>query len=388
MHRPDPSLALLKVLAGEGGYRLYHLLASGRRLFVFLKCARIVLFHTFYNGKINNAETIVLVKGPNQIRLWQRQLQELRDEFGDIGVCAISQIGSHAASGYLPRFSIWLALRQVATLLAMLVTGRRRYLNLFLILFYSSIKSSVDLGFPHVCNVICYNDQPFEVSSIIFALNQRKGTKTIVLQHGLILDKTFYFPTNAREFRAWGELSRQHFYSRHPDGALTVKGRYKKDEVRKSDHFVPVNKSCLAILAATSFRRDDLDQMIDAMRNCMRLLEKEQAVCAIKLHPATKGALWLRWWIRKQLPNILFETDDMEDLAVKYDVLITRNSTSAIDFLLLGKPVVFLEYGRGPFPSLDYGLTLHDLGHGDQIFARASAKEGARARFIKEALNV
>lgn len=359
-------------------------------MFVFLKCVRTVLFHTFHAGGVNDARTIVLLKGPNQSRLFRRQANELSDEFGEIGICAISRIKDQVGSIYLPRFSIRASIRQIAVLLAMLGTGRRRYLDIFYLLFFSSMRASVQAGMPHVRDFICYNDQPFEVAAIIAALHQRDDVKTTVIQHGLILNEAFYFPSNAQVFRAWGELSRQHFRSRHPNGRLVVTGRYKEDRLRKSENFVAPREDRLSILAATSFRGEDLKQMVGAISEIITSPEHQRTVIAVKLHPATKAAWRVRLWLRRSIPGVLIQLEDIEDLAFSHDILLTKNSTSAVDFLLLGKPVIFLDLKNDEgFPSGSYGFTTEDwvaMFSGD--LAVSTSKSSDRIHFLKASINV
>jgi hypothetical protein len=80
----------------------------------------------------------------------------------------------------------------------------------------------------------------------------------------------------------------------------------------------------------------------------------------------------------------------MEMLAERRDALITYNSTSAVDFLLRGKPVFFVDPHSGDeFPSMAYGLRFTDLE--DFVVScdfGLSNHNKARLQFLKRTLNV
>lgn len=386
----SPSLALLKTLAGEGKYHLYRLLTNGKRIFLFLKCAKVVTFHTFRSGKPNYASRVTFIKGANQLRLCRRQYNELKEEFGSLHVCAMSSLKYFPNQSYLPKFSLKDASIQYYYLLYMLILGKKRYLNLFLLSFYNSINKSLNYGLPCIQEALFFNDQPFEMAAIAYSLNSRDDVRTVTKQHGLILSENFYFPTNSKEFHAWGNLSRRHFSSRVSTGKLIIRGRSKTDGLRKRADFVLPEGGMrnLRILGATSFLMSDIASLIRALREEFPA-HSAQPVIGIKLHPATKAAWLVRRRIRRALPNAAIEMSDMEDLASEYDILVTKNSSSAIDFMLLGKPVIFLSPpAKAKFPSVQYGFDLEDIRNFINNRKIEIGKNKKRLQFLKESLNV
>lgn len=391
MPRPKPSLRLLRTLAGEGDFHLYRLLGEGKGVFVFFKCLRTVLYHALNGGSRSNATTVIFVTGKNQLRLSRRQLPELKREFGDFRLGALSLLKGSPEILRLPRFRIGHALRQILLLFLMLITSRRRYLNLFLLEFFNAIRESSYEGLPRIATLICYNDQPFQTAAVIAAVHERGSVRTIVIQHGLILSETFYFPTNAQEFRAWGELSREHYRSRCDASRFVVSGRYVNDQAQKSNSFVlPTNVTEeIKILAATSHATKDLRELVSAISRIMHT-NSGNARFAIKLHPATKFAWLTRLWLRRALPGVRIETGEMEDLAPRYDILVTKNSTSALDFLLLGKPVFVTEVKFGKsFPSSNYAFDIVDFADLPLLTDISLTRQNNnRLEFLKDSLNV
>lgn len=250
---------------------------------------------------------------------------------------------------------------------------------------------AVDGSLSSARNFICYNDQPFDVAAIISALHQRGNCRTITIQHGLILSEKFYFPTNTQEFWAWGELSRLHFRSRLPDGKFVIKGRYPDDAESKSNTFI-LPKSADAswkILIAPSHQHNEVKSLVQLIKNNLPKSEASNTHIGIKLHPATKGVPLIRLWLYIFAQGFSIERVNMEKLSLQYNALLTKNSTSAVDFLLRGKPVVFSDLPSGSlFPSPDYGISPSQFSKLLDKALDLKAKNAARLQFLSFSLNV
>lgn len=386
-----PSLKLLRILAGEGDFHLYRQLKEGRRLFLFAKCFLITLSYFKGRGASAGARTVVFVKGANQLRYYQHAGAQLQEELGSLQMFTAAPLPEQAESPMLPRMGFRPAWQQTICLLMMLITGKRRYLNLYLLSFATAIDRSVYMGLRQVESFVCFNDQPYDVAAILYALNRRNNVRTIVIQHGLILSEEFYFPSVAKEFWAWGSLSRQHYRAWESDSKIIIKGRYSNDGNQKSNDFIwPAPGRAIRILVAPSFFHVEVRELLTSLNQVLGNENKETLRVAIKFHPATKLAWRLRLWCKKNAPWLSEENEAMEALADKYDLLITKDSTSAVDFLLRGKPVFFLNMGEGlVFPSPLYGFDLCDILNVSTgpalIFKR---KNDPRLCFLEIALNV
>lgn len=387
-----PTLPLLRALAGEGDFNLYRLLAAGRGGFVFLKCLRTTLAYAWRNGQKPDSATVIWIKGQNQLRLYRNQKNMLEAEFGQSSVYTAPRLNAALDQLHLPRFAIGESAAQAFYLLMMLVTRRRRYLDLFLLAFYAAIRESIDAGLPGVRNFVCYNDQPFDIAAIILALHQTKDCRTVVIQHGLILSEKFYFPANAREFWAWGELSRRHFRSRSPDGKLVIKGRYQDDAESKSDTFVlpDAEGARWKMLVAPSHKHDEIKELARMAKQEIVQKSEKNIRIFMKFHPATKNIWLIKLWIFLFARGIETERREMEILSRQYDILLTKNSTSAVDFLLRGKPVIFSDMmENNDFPSKGYGLEMSDLRHIHNNFHRNIKNiNEQRLNFLKNAIYV
>jgi hypothetical protein len=386
-----PSLKKLRLLAGEGDFHCYRLLKQGRRAFLFSKYLLTTIAYYKGNGESAMARTIAFVKGGNQLRYHQHVAEQLKNEFGVIQLFISSHLSSSTAGLMLPRIPILDMLLQVYFLMLMLMTGKKRYLNLYLLAFEVAIVKSVDIGFKYVEAFVCYNDQPYDVAAIINALHVKKTCRTIVIQHGLILSEKFYFPSNAREFWAWGELSRQHYCAKEALSKILIKGRYSEDSSKKKEYFVlPGRSESIRILVAPSYFHDEVKEILVGLRNVLKSEFSVEVLIAIKYHPATKFIKLLKLWNSRRAPWLTEEIAPMEALAEKYDFLVTKSSTSAVDFLLRGKPVFFLKPQKYEnFPSHTYGFELSQLATISTVRKQVFAKKNlAREKFINNALNV
>jgi len=386
-----PTLKKLRILAGEGDFHCYRLLKLGRRGFLFSKYLLTTLSYFKGTGGCATTRTIAFVKGGNQLRYHRHVAEQLESDFGEVQLFTSSRLSVCPASLMLPRLSVLDVLLQFYFLLLTLLTGRRRYLNLYFLAFEAAIVKTVGTGFQAVETLICYNDQPYDVAAILHALHDHDTCRTIVIQHGLVLSEKFYFPSIAREFWAWGELSRTHYCARDQFSRILIKGRYNEDVIIKRDNFiVPGAGKPLRILVAPSYFHDEVKQTLESLGNMLSGEFGVKASVAIKFHPSTKFAGLLKLWCVRCAPWMSEEIEPMEELADKYDVLVTKNSTSAVDFLLRGKPVFFLEpRSDEEFPSISYGFKLEQLSPLLTNFSTDLCnKNASREKFLRLALNV
>ena len=403
-------LAIVKALGSEGRYHGHTLLSSGRAVFLCLKLLREVLFYAAIGRRAAPASNIaVLVKGPNQERLFTRQRPDLEAEFGPLEVYGAAHTTCRSGYARLPAIRLGAAVRLLASILGVLVRRRARDLNLFYVLFFEAIERALAEGLPDIETLICFNDQPFDVAAIVHAVNLRDGPLTAVCQHGLILSEDFYFPAKAQQFRAWGPLSRRHFRGLDARAHMVMAGRYSDDRAQlvQGYGFSDAAQRPRRVLAAPSFHHDEILEIAEALKTITAAAGPDDQQddrpddwpeawpeawqVGIKLHPATKrvAAIWRE--LSQGFVHLTREADHMEELAARYDMLVTKNSTSALDFLLLGKPVVFLEFAQnGNFPSEDYGFAVSDAGAiaKETGAMQARAKNPARLSFLKDALHV
>lgn len=379
----------LRHVAGEGRYHPYRQLMGNRRLFLFLKYLKTSLSYFLGAGAVADSAIVCFVKGGNQLR-HHKYTASLRASRGCEGSLFVDSSGLSSDEKLLPRFGLGSIVRQFFFLILMLLSGRKRFLSLYFVEFYRAIEKSVEAGFSGVEVFVCYNDQPYDVAAIVCVLNEKGGCKTIVIQHGLILSPAFYFPTIAAEFWAWGDLSGVYYKSRLSSGAMVVSGRYAEDALHKVDAFARLGGGCVNILVATSYFHRDFKELISTCDTNFGAESGDKFRFSYKFHPATKFKWLLRIWMRRNHVDFFEVTENMERLVDDFDVLITHNSTSSVDFLLRGKMCCFMSPRvDGVFPSNAYGIAIRDLR--DVLtgsFFEWSDKNMSRVDFLRKALNV
>jgi hypothetical protein len=364
------------------------MLKTGKRIFLFAKFLFTSLAYSFGPADSAIAGTIAFIKGKNQLRHHNNVAERLNVEFGQIQLFSTTQIDDRCKA--IGRMSIGDLSQQLLYLTMLLLTGRRRYLNLYFLAFSLAIEKVVLSSFCRVHTFVCYNDQPYDVAAILYALNSRMNCRTIVIQHGLVLSERFYFPTNAHEFWAWGELSEGYFYSRHSAGKFLIKGRFSDDLLKRGCYSLAQDGALKKrIIVAPSFFHKEIKGLMLRIAH-EKAHELKGVSIGIKLHPATKFKFLLRLWFVVHAPWLKLETENMELLSERYDAIITKNSTSAVDFLLRGKAVFFDQPDHGrPYPSLEYAFELGQLkGVISDLAGAVNEKKYAREKFLRSALNV
>lgn len=389
INKLTPSVAILHRVAGEGNFNIYRQLSEGRRLFLFAKCLLVTWSFMQGRGDYATEKTIALVKGSNQARYQKQVKEQLEHEFGKVEVFLTAPIKGVEFNKLLPRFEVLAGAQQILYLLCMLFTGSRRFLNLYLLSFYAAMDEVVNIGLKNVENFVCFNDQPFDVAALVYALNNRKSIRTVVIQHGLILSEKFYFPVVAKEFWGWGELSKKHYRSWDSSGKILVKGRYKEDERIKSSGVNAGNKVPVKILIAPSHYHSEIADIVEKVDNLIGMYCGNKVLLGIKLHPSTKFKLLIKAIHFSRGLKLIREVDDMEMLADKYDVLVTKNSTSAVDFMLRGKIVFSISPScDGRFPSVEYVELIDILPAYIDGGINRLKKESGRSNFLREAISV
>jgi hypothetical protein len=382
----DSDIWAIRVLAGEGRYDVLRQLEQGRRFFIAAKIG--ITAFRYWRGRSEpiTAKQIAFIKGANQER-HHRHSKGMREK--RVGqVAAVFETKPSQGGELFPRITTAELVRLVFLIAVFLVRARRRDLLKFYLLFYKAMNRIAKHDLHGVEVFICYNDQPFDAAGIVHALNRRGRCHTIVVQHGLILDPEFYFPVNANQFWAWGELSRQNFQARVSSAEMLVVGRYSNDDRNFAERaHVLAECETIRILAAFSCLHDEVLEGVRAIGLMRRnFLHKtcERMEFSIKLHPATKNRIRLKRILSIEAPWLKITSMDMEYCAEVFDALITVSSTSSIDFLLRGK-TVFATVSEGIY---EIGPTLK-LSQIDALRGTPSIEWGSRRKdFLRDYINV
>lgn len=338
---------ILRFLAGEGGYAIYRRSALFDRFLILLQFLNVILSSAIFGSVSGCLPTqLAYVKGANQLRLYKRA-RSLLNRHGYHPVLRVQPDlrwrGGVSRDARWPRLFCKDVIKLLCPITAYLFLGKKRYLNLFFLNYFRRIHARlVDAGGANVETLVTFNDQQFEAAAVILSIKKLSGAKTITLQHGIIVSPRFYFPSLSDEFWAWGEAVREHFCAYNTSAKLVIVGRFLDDykTYRRSPCAI-ANPPSLQMLVVPSHKHREilcLTKTAAKIRNSMGGF----AQIAIKLHPNTKFKFAVRSIALLSALHCEYDSADISDLAGSYDVILTKNSTSAVDFVLRGK-IVFVS---------------------------------------------
>lgn len=378
----------LNVLAGEGGFAVYGVKGFSARSRRVAKYAVNSIAHFLCGSRdVCEAKILVYTVGANQLRLRSRYGSKY---FGE-GAFFVNhpKLKTGLSGAGSPYISFASLTRQLSYLLFYLISGKKRGLNLFFISYQGAIEKYVESHVNGVLKFFCFNDQIYECSSLILAIRRCTSGRSVVVQHGLVLSHRFYFPVNADEFWAWGELSRRYFSSR-VGSEFKLVGRFPDDIEKFEGEF----NGCLngvndfRLLIAPSYDKNEVMRLLEAG---LKLRGRVNVSVFLKLHPATKNVTPIELFCSRNRVVVLGIEEEMGVLAERVDGLLTSFSTSVLDFLLIGKPVFVERFNVvDDFPSREYCFSASDVLSvaSDDFFDRMSSMNEGRIKFLREAINV
>ncbi len=171
--------------------------------------------------------------------------------------------------------------------------------------------------------------------STIVALSA-KG-KTSVIQHGLILDRSYYYPILADEFLAWGEESQKKLEG---DSKVKVTGTYKFDLYAKA----PENDDGSILYCVSILDNKLVKKKID---NLLKITKEAGLGFKVKTHPGSfyNVQMWKDMYAEEDIQ--FFQEESLLD--IPFHTAVIENSTILLDMLYLKKNIVIYDSADGYF---------------------------------------
>lgn len=163
--------------------------------------------------------------------------------------------------------------------------------------------------------------------------------ETYVIQHGLVLDKRFYYPIRATYFCAWGKHTKELLNN---DSKVLVTGTMKfsvYNAIRSTD------KEIRSILYCISSLNDS--EVENKIKIIYSIAKEKNIKLLVKCHP---GSMFdVNIWKRKfeNTDIVFYKEEKLFDIA--FDLAISENSTINIDFVSMNKPFVIFDKEKGYF---------------------------------------
>ena len=194
-------------------------------------------------------------------------------------------------------------------------------------------------------------------------------SKKIFLQHGIIKDDLAFChadQTNIDMF-VCSAVPEYEYIDRiygYPKGVLQLTGLCRFDNLQKTDRptrrllFMPTWRSSLRTCNRHAFLESDYFKKYDSLLNSPKLLELLRAFdYELVFYPHFEVHRFLDCF-RCDDPRVKiadFKNNDVQDLLIHSDVLITDYSSVFFDYAYMRKPMVYYQYDEAAFRAEQYG---------------------------------
>ena len=218
-------------------------------------------------------------------------------------------------------------------------------------LFHSYLKRLGCAG----AKVYCMTDHNF-YSHILCS---DRSFESCVIQHGLLLDMSYYYPVYADHFLAWGERSRELMPE---DAKVTVTGTYKFSRLKP---LAPEQEGEKSLLYCVSIPNTEL--VLDKIEKILRVLEGTGYKLKVKMHP---GSFFSTEELEKRYGNANMEIyKECLISDISFSMAIIENSTVLLDLLYMEKPFIIYDEKDGYFRDYQEFIpwTTDEKGLGAQL---------------------
>ncbi len=165
---------------------------------------------------------------------------------------------------------------------------------------------------------------------------ERSGISSVI-QHGLVMDKRFYYPIRAGRFLAWGSRSKELEFN---DPKVDISGTYKFCDLNP-----PHNENEeLWLFCIGSLNNEEVKRKLDIL---IDITKRHGIHLAVKCHP---GSLFdvKQWKELYKNDNIIFYKEELLQ-TLAFDLAISENSTVIMDLIAMRKPFILFDNINGYF---------------------------------------
>jgi len=193
-------------------------------------------------------------------------------------------------------------------------------------------------------------------------------SKRIFLQHGIIKDDLAFChadQTNIDMFTCSAvpefEFIKDNFG--YPDGVLVLSGMCRYDNLKKTEEptkkilFMPTWRSKLRTCTQSTFEQSDYFKEYNSFLNCRELADMlEEYDYELIFYPHFEVHRFLDSFDsnNSRVKIADFKNNDVQELLINSDILVTDYSSVFFDFAYMRKPVVFFQYNEEEFRTGHY----------------------------------
>jgi len=234
-----------------------------------------------------------------------------------------------------------------------------RFMHLFLSKFMEIVetieitKEVIEIEEPDI--IIEMGDRNWYVKTVI-AVGRLMKTPTLIIQHGMVADHPNYGPIYADKMAVWGKAMKDVLIKRgvRPD-QLVVTGHPRYDIFYKKDfkkeriyHELKIDgDKRIIVLTTQPVSSKENEALLYGVINAMKNFPDKQLV--IKLHPS-EDPMWYQELIKEMGADdvIITKNVDLHELLNACDIMITLYSTTAVEAMILDKPVITINLMNKP----------------------------------------
>jgi len=227
------------------------------------------------------------------------------------------------------------------------------------------------------------------IGNIAVHLAKQKRIKTLCIQHGTVGDASDFTPVYADKLAVWGDTPKQAFIKKGvPEDMITITGApqfdnlalknidFKEKELKK----IGIKSGKKIIVLATQ-PVPDMEEITDALSKVIKQIPGTQLV--IKTHPCEYSTKKYIEIAKKQgLDDAVLTKEYLHPLLNKCIILVTSSSTTAMEAMVLDKPVITINLTGQPdlMPYAKEGAAIGVYKKEDIIKAVKSVLEDQKIR--------
>lgn len=212
---------------------------------------------------------------------------------------------------------------------------KKDFINASLARALLSVMEDYIESMPKTKMVILVTDHHF--FSTVLAMNS--SAKSVVLQHGLIQDPSYFTPVHADFFFAWSERSAKIIKS----NKAIVTGTYKFDNYGAKGsvvQFLSQSSNVLLILSGSKSEQ----HILKLIQPLLCLQEKYGFTLSVKMHPGSLFSIDELKKARSGYDINIYKEEPLD--SIDFDFAFIEQSTAVIDIACLGIPYIVIDSAR------------------------------------------
>jgi UDP-N-acetylglucosamine 2-epimerase len=126
-------------------------------------------------------------------------------------------------------------------------------------------------------------------------------------------------------------------------------------------------------------------EKLDILEKLIEIVDKKDFNLIVKIHPNESKEDYLKvvQSLTKNKEKIFIETENLYENILKSDIVVTIDSTAALEAAILGKPIIGKKNNQIPFERIDIGIEYDDVSQIDECVEKLSKDRELRERLEK-----